>query len=117
MAKAMVREYACISLINLQGLKVVGIDARPEPIKLAMGMKLAPDLCFDATKTTAEDAVKEIVKLRPDGYEGWDGVDGGAAPKSELTNSHIDHLGPPFSPAIRYGHHTAARSRRFRIPA
>ena len=43
---------------------------------MTRGLSLAPHLTFDATQTTAEDAVKEIVKLRPEGYVGWDGVDG-----------------------------------------
>jgi hypothetical protein len=55
---------------------VVGIDARPEPIEMTRGFKLAPDLLLDASKTPAEDAVKEIVKLREEGYNGWDGADG-----------------------------------------
>ncbi|WVF65585.1 hypothetical protein IAT40_000315 [Kwoniella sp. CBS 6097] len=57
------------------GYKVVGIDARPEPIELVKSFKLAPDLIIDASKTSAEDAVKQIVKLRPEGYKGWDGAD------------------------------------------
>ncbi|WVQ93247.1 hypothetical protein IAU59_000313 [Kwoniella sp. CBS 9459] len=57
------------------GYKVVGIDARPEPIELVKSFKLAPDLVIDASKTSAEDAMKEIVKLRPEGYKGWDGAD------------------------------------------
>jgi hypothetical protein len=55
---------------------VVGVDARPEPIEMTRKFKLAPDLLLDATKTNAEDAVKEIVKLRPKDYDGWDGADG-----------------------------------------
>ncbi len=43
---------------------------------MTKSLKLAPDLCIDATKTTAAEAVKEIVRLRPKDYVGWDGVDG-----------------------------------------
>lgn len=61
-----------------QGLKVVGIDARKEPIELAKQLKeeLRPDLILDASQTSAEDAMKEIKKLRPSDYFGWDGCDG-----------------------------------------
>lgn len=81
-AKAQVRSFAPASHVELmcQGLKVAGIDARPEPIEMVRGFKLAPDLILDATKTTAEEAVKEIVKLRPDDYDGWDGADGPLSP-------------------------------------
>ncbi|OCF35536.1 hypothetical protein I316_02588 [Kwoniella heveanensis BCC8398] len=57
------------------GYKVIGIDARPEPIELVKSFKLAPDLVIDASKTSAKDTIKEIVKLRAEGYKGWDGAD------------------------------------------
>ena len=59
-----------------QELKVVGIDARLEPIEMTKGFKLAPDLVLDAGKISAKEAVKLIAGLREEEYEGWDGVDG-----------------------------------------
>jgi len=59
-----------------QGYKVVGIDAREEPIDLINGSNLPPDIAIDARKTSVEEAQKEIAKLRPDDYVGWPGVDG-----------------------------------------
>jgi hypothetical protein len=57
-------------------LKVVGIDARPEPIDLAKNCALPPDIVLDASKTSVEQAQEQIAKLRPDDYVGWPGVDG-----------------------------------------
>ncbi len=62
--------------MGFQGLKVVGIDARPEPIVMTRKLELAPDVLIDASTTTAAEAVKEVIKLRPSGYAGWDGADG-----------------------------------------
>lgn len=59
-----------------QGLKVVGVDARPEPIEMTRAFKLAPDLLLDATETSAEEAVELIKQLRSKDYVGWDGADG-----------------------------------------
>ncbi|ORX39094.1 chaperonin 10-like protein [Kockovaella imperatae] len=64
-----------VQMAKAMGLTVVGIDARPEPIAMTEGLRLAPDLCIDATSLKAEEAVEEIHKLRPKGYEGWKGAD------------------------------------------
>jgi len=64
-----------VQMAKAMGLKVVGIDARPEPVELAEKLKLSPDLTIDASKTSVQDALREIKKLRPDDYFGWDGVD------------------------------------------
>jgi len=36
---------------------------------------LTADLLFDASKVSAEEAVEQITKLRPEGYQGWPGAD------------------------------------------
>ncbi|WRT69024.1 uncharacterized protein IL334_006006 [Kwoniella shivajii] len=64
-----------VQMAKAMGLKVVGIDARPEPLALAKSLKLAPDLIIDASGTSPEEAMEDIVKLRPEGYKGWDGAD------------------------------------------
>ncbi|KAK8843346.1 hypothetical protein IAR55_007002 [Kwoniella newhampshirensis] len=64
-----------VQMAKAMGLKVVGIDARPEPIAMTKGLNLAPDLLIDATKTEADAAKKQIADLREDGYVGWDGAD------------------------------------------
>ncbi|WVQ63959.1 uncharacterized protein L199_002116 [Kwoniella botswanensis] len=64
-----------VQMAKAMGLKVVGVDARPEPLDLARSFALSSDLVVDGGKTSPEEAVREIIKLRPEGYEGWDGVD------------------------------------------
>ncbi|WWC64044.1 uncharacterized protein I303_106650 [Kwoniella dejecticola CBS 10117] len=64
-----------VQMAKAQGLKVVGIDTRPGPLELVRSFKLKPDVIIDGGKSSSEDAMKEIIKLRPEGYEGWDGVD------------------------------------------
>ncbi|KAK9899837.1 alcohol dehydrogenase [Cystobasidium minutum MCA 4210] len=57
------------------GYKVVGIDARPEPIDLAKSLKYPPDLVLDATKIKAEDALPKVKELDPTKpFEGLDAV-------------------------------------------
>lgn len=57
-----------------QGYKVVGIDARPEPIELAKSLKYPPDLVLDVTKIKAEDALPKVKELDPQKpFEGLDG--------------------------------------------
>lgn len=59
---------------RLQGYKVVGIDARPEPIDLAKSLKYPPDLVLDATKIKTEDALPKVKELDPEKpFEGLDG--------------------------------------------
>jgi hypothetical protein len=65
-----------ITALILKGYKVVGIDARQQPIDLVKGSNVPPDLVLDASKTSVEEAQKEIAKLRPADYVGWPGVDG-----------------------------------------
>lgn len=62
--------------LTIKGYKVVGIDARQQPIDLVKGSNVPPDLVLDASKTSVEEAQKEIAKLRPADYVGWPGVDG-----------------------------------------
>jgi hypothetical protein len=64
---------------------VVGIDARDQPIDLVKNSKFPPDVTIDASKTTIEEAQKEIAKLRPDDYVGWPGVDGTSLSSSACT--------------------------------
>lgn len=59
-----------------QGITVVGIDARPEPIEMTRNLKLTADLLVDASKISAEEAVEQIEKLKPKDYVGWRGADG-----------------------------------------
>lgn len=47
------------------GYIVVGVDARDEPIDLAKGLKLAPDLVLDA-RDGVESAAEKIAALNPD---------------------------------------------------
>ena len=77
------------------------------------GLKLAPDLCINARETTAEQAVKEIVKLRPEGYDGWDGVDGWLqhhlfGPLADVGCSRHPHCRSRRIPRIRYRYHQTA---------
>ncbi|WVQ81257.1 hypothetical protein IAT38_003379 [Cryptococcus sp. DSM 104549] len=69
--------YLGVQMAKALGLKVVAIDARPRPLDLSRSLPphLAPDLVINAKETSAEDAVKQIVQLRPEGYVGWDGID------------------------------------------
>ncbi|WWD21149.1 hypothetical protein CI109_105630 [Kwoniella shandongensis] len=67
--------YLGVQFAKALGLKVVGVDARPEPIDSAKKLELAPNLIVDVSKTGAEEAKKEIGRLREDGYVGWDGAD------------------------------------------
>lgn len=39
-------------------------------------LDLAPHLTVDASQMKSEEVIKEIKKLRPEGYAGWDGADG-----------------------------------------
>ena len=64
------------TVLIIKGYKVVGIDARQQPIDLVKGSNVPPDLVLDASKTSVEEAQKEIAKLRPADYVGWPGVDG-----------------------------------------
>jgi hypothetical protein len=60
---------------SLQGYKVVGIDARPEPVELAKTLKYTPDLALLASETKAEEALEKIKKMTPD--KAFEGIDGG----------------------------------------
>jgi hypothetical protein len=58
----------------IQGYKVVGIDARKEPIELAGQLKYPPDLLLNATEIKAEDALKKVAELdKEKPFEGLDG--------------------------------------------
>jgi 2-polyprenyl-3-methyl-5-hydroxy-6-metoxy-1,4-benzoquinol methylase len=63
-----------------KGYKVVGIDARQQPIDLVNSSSHPPDITIDASKTSIEEAQKQIAKLRPNDYVGWPGVDGMSLP-------------------------------------
>ncbi|WWC73112.1 uncharacterized protein I206_107077 [Kwoniella pini CBS 10737] len=76
-----------VQMAKAMGLKVVGIDARSQPIELVKSFKLKPDLIIDGSKIKEEEAMKEIIKLRPEGYEGWDGVDATIL-TADPTSSH-----------------------------
>ncbi|WVQ75520.1 hypothetical protein IAR50_005145 [Cryptococcus sp. DSM 104548] len=91
--------YLGVQIAKALGLKVVAIDARPEPLSLVRGLQsqLRPDIIVDASSTKAEDIVQAIRTLRSDGYAGWEGVDASVltspAPSSygyaaTLTRSH-----------------------------
>ncbi|WVW79311.1 hypothetical protein I302_101278 [Kwoniella bestiolae CBS 10118] len=88
-----------VQMAKAMGLKVVAIDARPEPLDLVRSFDIAPDLVIDGRKTSSEDAMKEIIKLRPDGYEGWDGADATIL-TADPTSSHTFAL----SLTRRHGH-------------
>lgn len=57
-----------------QGYKVVGLDARQEPIDLAKSLKYPPDLVLDVTKAKPEDCMPQVKALDPEkAFEGFDG--------------------------------------------
>jgi len=63
-----------IQLAKTMGYKVVGVDARDEPIKLANSLKYKPDLCINTTKGV-DEAWKQIEELTKDeAYPGLDAV-------------------------------------------
>jgi hypothetical protein len=62
---------------------VVGIDTRSEPIEMTRKLALTADLLVDGGKTSAEESRKEIEKLKPNGYVGWEGADGESDPSSD----------------------------------
>jgi threonine dehydrogenase-like Zn-dependent dehydrogenase len=72
-----------------QGLIVVGVDGREEPLTLAKSQKLAPDLAINASKTTPEEALKMIDKFRPEGWTYGSGVDG----ELSISASYGEHAG------------------------
>jgi hypothetical protein len=43
---------------------------------MTRSLKLTADLLVDASKTTGEEAVEQIEKLKPKDYVGWRGADG-----------------------------------------
>jgi D-arabinose 1-dehydrogenase-like Zn-dependent alcohol dehydrogenase len=59
-----------------QGLRVVAIDGRESPLDLARSQKLSPDLAINASTTPAEDVLKQIDAMRPEGWTKGSGVDG-----------------------------------------
>ena len=61
----------------MQGLKVVGIDAREQPIELVKSLKYAPDLCINTT-AGAEAARKQVDEFTKD--EAYPGLDAYALP-------------------------------------
>lgn len=66
----------CRPANELQGLKVVGIDARDQPLESALKSHLPPDIALNARDISIEEAQEQVAKLRPDDYVGWPGVDG-----------------------------------------
>lgn len=80
---------ALLDSADEQGYFVVGIDARPGPLELCRGFRLAPDVLIDASKTSAEDAQREIneVWAKKGGEERPLGVDG-ASPNLATTEEH-----------------------------
>lgn len=49
-----------------KGYKVVGIDARPQPIELAKRLKYPPDLLLQTDQVKAQDALPKIRALDPE---------------------------------------------------
>lgn len=100
---------------------MIGVDARAEPIEMTRQFELKPDLLLDARHTSAEEAVKEILKLRPDDYDGWDGADGKCsdmvACMVKVDISCHTHRRPPLIPAIRSGYRTSPRTSHRGGPA
>lgn len=73
-----------------QGYKVVGIDARKEPVDLAKTLKYPPDLTILATETKADDASQQIRQL--DSKKPFEGLDGPFASfRLAQTRLDIDH--------------------------
>jgi len=62
-----------VQMAKVKGYKVVGIDARKEPIELAGQLKYPPDLLLNATEIKAEDALKKVAELdKEKPFEGLD---------------------------------------------
>lgn len=62
-----------------QGYKVVGIDARKEPIELTKSLKYAPDLVLNSKETSADKAKEQVKALDPEKpFEGLDGESEGS---------------------------------------
>ncbi|CAD6566930.1 MAG: hypothetical protein CYPHOPRED_001274 [Cyphobasidiales sp. Tagirdzhanova-0007] len=62
-----------VQFAKTMGYKVVGIDARPEPVELAKSLTYPPDLTLMATETKVEDAMKQIKQL--DSQKAFEGLD------------------------------------------
>jgi 2-polyprenyl-3-methyl-5-hydroxy-6-metoxy-1,4-benzoquinol methylase len=55
----------------LQGYKVIGVDARKEPIQLAKDLKKnGADVLINADTTSVEEALKQIKQLDSEGLSG-----------------------------------------------
>ncbi len=78
MAKTMVSadRGAIVLSFLLQGIKVVGIDAREGPCKAAASVKYKPDIIVNATETPAEEVVAQIDALRNEDWDLGHGADG-----------------------------------------
>lgn len=76
-------------MAKVKGYKVVGIDARPEPIELAKQLKYPPDLLLNAGETKAEDARKKVAEL--DKEKPFDGVDGKLAYRVDPIRWKLKH--------------------------
>lgn len=64
-----------VQFAKVMGYKVVGVDARKEPIELTKSLKYPPDLVLHAQETKAEEALKQIKDLAPEkAFEGLDGA-------------------------------------------
>lgn len=73
----------------MQGLKVVGIDAREQPIELVKSLKYAPDLCINTT-AGAEAARQQVDDFTKD--EAYPGLDAYALilhPQTLLTHNSV----------------------------
>jgi len=62
-----------VQFAKCKGYKVVGVDARKEPVELAKSLKYPPDLTILTTETSAEDALKAVAKL--DSQKPFEGLD------------------------------------------
>ena len=66
--------YIVQRCFGVQGYKVVGIDARTEPIELTKSLKYPPDLVLNSKETSADKAREQVKALDPEKpFEGLDG--------------------------------------------
>lgn len=60
----------------MQGLKVVGLDARDGPVEAARKAKYPGDILVNPTRVPVEEVVKQVQAAREPGYDYGEGVDG-----------------------------------------
>ena len=65
---------------DMQGLKVVGLDARDGPVEAAKSSRYPGDILVNPTKVPVEEVVKQVQAAREPGFDYGEGVDGESRP-------------------------------------